>query len=124
FHADGPSSVPTSEVQFVLVGADNENDVKQYLMNYTAYRYPMRWWFPEEMYRNLVPKGDDRGIARSIYHNGRYVAQGIASWRKPEQQAQLWRYVMYRRPEGILNSTDMVLYVRNDLVGAYNQERL
>lgn len=124
FQADGPSSVPTSEVQFVLVGADNEDDVKPYMTNYTAYRYPMRWWFPEEMYRNLIPKGDNGGIARRIYHNGRYVVQGIASLREPQQQAHLWRYVMYRRPEGILNSTDMVLYVRKDLVGAYNQERL
>ncbi len=126
FEGDGPRSVPTSDVQFVLIGADNEDDVQPFLKNYTAFRYPMRWWFPEEMYRNLIPKAEVEaaGPLRGLYLNGKYVLQGFASWRQPQQQAQLWRYVMYRRPDGILNSTDMVLYVRKDLVGVYNQERL
>ncbi len=126
YAAEGPESVPKGDVQFVLVGADKEEKLKPLMRNYTAYRYPMRWWFPEEMYRRLVPKEqvEGKGLLQGVFLNARYVAGGIAALRRPEPQAQLWRYLMYRRPDGTLNSTDMILYVRNDLVGRYNSERL
>lgn len=125
YMAEGPEEVPEGDVRFVLVGVDKEEQIEPYMGNYTAYRYPMRWWFPEEMYRRLVPEEevDDAGRLQAISLNARYVLQGIAAWREPENQAQLWRYVMYRRPDGVLNSTDMIVYVRNDLVGLYNRER-
>lgn len=121
----GPDSVPAGDVQFVVVGAGNEAKVKPYMNNYTTYRYPMRWWFPEEMYRKLVPTAEVQGagLLRGTYVQAKHVLAGIADWRKPERQATLWRYFMYRRPDGILNSTDMVLYVRNDLVGKFNAGR-
>ncbi len=129
FVGEGPKSVPGGDVQFVLADADKEDELRPYMHNFTAYRYPMRWWFPEEMYRNLIPEQERDRVAEAdpvsnVLLNAKYTLQGIASWREPEQQAQLWRYVMYRRPDGILNSSDMVLYVRNDLVGMYNSERL
>jgi uncharacterized protein (TIGR03663 family) len=126
---DGLKSVPAGDVEFVLLGADKEKKAKPYLGNYTPFHYPMRWWFPEEMYRNLIPTADrdrleEAGPLTAVAINMKDVARGIASWRKPGVQAKLWRYFMYRRPDGILNSSDMILYVRNDLVGLYNAERL
>lgn len=125
FMSKGPDTVPTGDVQFAIVGVENDSKVKPYLVNYTAYRYPMRWWFPEEMYRRIVPTGEvqGKGLLTGTVVQTKHVLKGFASWRKPEKQAMLWRYLMYRRPDGILNSTDMVVYVRNDLVGMYNSGR-
>lgn len=126
FMGEGPQSVPSGDVQFVVVGDDKEAKIERYMAGYTAYRYPMRWWFPEEMYRSLVPEAQVEGKAgaQRILTSARYVLGGVASLVEPRQQARLWRYVAYRVPDGVLNSTDMVVYVRNDLVGLWNRERL
>lgn len=126
FMSDGPGAVPTGDVEFVIVGAENESKVEPYLSNYRSYHYPMRWWFPEDMYRRLVPSEEikDKGLLRGTLLQARYVLGGVATLHRPERQAMLWRYLMYRRPDGILNSTDMVVFVRKDLVGKYNNGRV
>ncbi len=125
FRDQGPDAVPTADVQFVLIGVENQEKVKPFMGNYTAYRYPMRWWFPEAMYRQIVPKEqlEGRGPLEAVVVNAKNIVSRLIAFSKPENQAMLWRYVMYRRPDGTLESTDMVVYVRNDLVGLYNSGR-
>lgn len=124
FMADGPRAVPSSDVQFVLIGVENLAAVRPFMENYEEFQYPMRWWFPEETYRTLVPGPGEAGSAsgRAVLQ-AKYLARAVAAWSQPPVQAQMWRYVMYRVPRYKLDSTDMVVFVRRDLVGKYNASR-
>jgi uncharacterized protein (TIGR03663 family) len=125
YMAKGPSAAPAGDVQFALIGAEHDAKVRPYMRNYTAYRYPMRWWFPEQMYRQLTPPEPAQGAGplAGLLAQARHVGGKVAALVRPENQAKVWRYLVYRRPDGTLDSTDMVLYVRNDLVGEFNAAR-
>lgn len=130
FMPDGPTSPPRPNVEFILLGLNSQNKAQKYLGNYVAFQYPMRWWFPEEMYRrlddrpNIGQKIQAKGTLNTFLTEIKYIGKGIAAWGNPHQQAMLWRYLMYRKVDGTIYSFDMVVYVRRDLVGKFNSGRL
>ena len=119
YEPQGPTSAPKN-AQFVIVGVANQNKVEPYMKGYTSFVYPMRWWFPESMYRDLAPETSGKD---SFVHQLGSIANSLWNLREPERQAKLWRYYIYREPDGTLDSFDMVVYVRNDLLPLFNQGR-
>ena len=50
----GTIAGPPDDVPVVLVARDNRSSVEPYLEGYTAQEYVLRWWFPEEIYRDFA----------------------------------------------------------------------
>ena len=119
------------DAAIVMTGSGNSLDAR-YLANYTEQDYVLRWWFPEELYRDLaiapeLPPGrsawtsaaDPHGpaaVVKSIYHS-------ISALFKPTGQQHLYRLVMYRDLEKPLGHTDFKLYIRTDLLQQFNAIR-
>jgi len=68
---------------------------------YVVRRYPLRWWFPEELYRDANYKPRDLGsVAGELF--------------KGENLPKFAKYFFYRDPQFQLGSTDFYLFVKND----------
>ncbi len=102
----------------------------------------MRWWFPEDMYRNFIPATwDELNPAQPTKADGtpnylldasgkqvkgpvRQIEGALDSisytLRTPSEQGKLWNYLIYRQPTMALGSTDMAVFVRKDLYPLYN----
>jgi predicted membrane-bound mannosyltransferase len=105
---------------------------------YEGTKYPMRWWFPEETYKDdannpnqgLIPSRWDKvttdangqqvrgkdaiGQIMGLFDTIRYTLT------TPIEMGRLWKYFMYREPYAPLGSTDMVVWVRNDVAPLYH----
>lgn len=112
---NGPTDIADAPV--VLVGADHQPAVAQYLQNYVEQRYVLRWWFPEDTYRAFLPPGDYQGkpFTYAVWDQAKMAAGSLATLANPDERAKLWRYFVYREPYSSLGSTDFYLYVRKDL---------
>ena len=114
-----------------MTGAGHEVDAR-YLTGYTEQNYVLRWWFPEELYRDLAIAPElppDRSawgttsqphgpvaVVKSIWHS-------VTSLFKPKGQQHLYRLIMYRDLEQPLGHTDFKIYIRNDLLQQFNEIR-
>jgi predicted membrane-bound mannosyltransferase len=123
---------PPDNAPIVLAGAGNRSSVEPYLEGYTAQEYVLRWWFPEEIYRDfaIAPELNPGKSAwkRSEQPHGpadiaASVGASLSHLLTPEGQQGLYRLVMYRDLPTAIGSTGYILYVRNDLVPLYNQIR-
>lgn len=133
--AFGSSIVPEGrDAAVILLGseASNLSENRTTLANYTAIEYPLRWWFPEELYRDFAiapelqpgrsawtseeePNGPIDVIASAIDSSTMiFTAEG---------QQELFRLLVYRDLEDNLGQTSFKLYVRNDLVPLFNEIR-
>ncbi len=105
---------------------------------YEGTKYPMRWWFPEETYKDdvnnlnqgLIPSRWDKvtkdangqdvrtkdviGQMMGLFDTIRYTLT------TPIEQGRLWKYLMYREPYAPLGSTNMSVWVRNDVAPLYH----
>ena len=70
---------------------------------YHEEHYKLRWWFPEDTYKNA-------DFVSSYF--GNLINLGNWSVNSPPG-----KYLLYREPPQPLGSTDFYMYVRNDLVG-------
>jgi hypothetical protein len=118
------------DAAIVLTGGSSADD--RYLTGYTEQDYVLRWWFPEELYRDLAIAPElppDRSawgteanahgpvaVVKSIFHS-------VAELFKPKGQQHLYRLIMYRDLEKPLGHTDFKLYVRTDLLPQFNEIR-
>ncbi|MCX2727462.1 TIGR03663 family protein [Thermomicrobium sp. 4228-Ro] len=103
---------------------------------YTAFDYPMRWWYPEETtYRAFAIAPELKTPSRqnlqtnepppySLLDVLRSVWRSIATAREPEQQAKLFRLVTMRELPSPIGSYRFRVYVRNDLVPAFREARI
>lgn len=88
----------TVDADVVLVAAEHEQEVAPLLQNnYVGERYPLRWWFPEQVYRSLTP------------------ATALSNLTHLDTLQQLARYYLYRGLNEPLGSYDFILYVKKDL---------
>jgi uncharacterized protein (TIGR03663 family) len=90
---------PTDPV--VLIAADQDAQARQFLTNYTGVRYKLRWWFPEELYRQMTWST----IVKTPFD--------------PKLRADLWRWLIYREPALPPGSYDFMFYIRNDLAAGW-----
>jgi uncharacterized protein (TIGR03663 family) len=133
FMPEGPTSDPGPDWPVLLVGAGYRSKVDPILTEYEGIEYVLRWHYPEEeTYRGIAIAPELRpgrsawktpeqphslaDVAASLWHS-------VALQRDPEQQARLWRYLMYREPYAPLGSFNFILYVRKDALRYYNALR-
>src|SRR5215212_187600 len=99
--------------------------------NWTVQRYALRWWFPEEWYKNdLIPnqyETDANGAiitdpatgtqkpAPPLAQVGDALHTVLNTFTVPDNQAKLWNYLMYKEPPKPLGSTDFVVFIRKDV---------
>jgi len=103
---------------------------------YTAYDYPMRWWYPEETtYRAFAIAPELKNPVRQNLQTDelppftlgdvlRSIWRSISSAREPDQQAKLFRLVAFRELPSPIGSYRFRVYVRNDLVPTLRELRL
>jgi predicted membrane-bound mannosyltransferase len=129
----GTLSGPPDGVPVVLAGSQNAGNVEPYLDGYTAQKYVLRWWFPEDpIYRDFaiapeIPAGRSAWKSTSDPHGPRDIAgsvvESLSHLLTPEGQQGLYRLVMYRDLPVRIDGYEYTLYIRNDLVPLYNQIR-
>jgi hypothetical protein len=146
--ADGTSTLVLTEqgmedMKVLVLDASKWYDAtdKKALLEAAGYegtKYPMRWWFPEETYKDdannpnqgFIPSRWDKvtkdasgqdvrskdavGQLMGMFDTIRYTLT------TPIEMGRLWKYFMYREPYAPLGSTDMVVWVRNDVAALYH----
>ncbi|TXG82443.1 MAG: TIGR03663 family protein [Thermomicrobiales bacterium] len=104
----------------------------QFLSNYTATDYVLRWWFPEEIYRGFalapeLPPGRSAWESSDQPHGPFDILSSIFDTVQGEEQIdnqlRLYRLLMYRDLDWQIGSTGFQLYVRNDLIPLFNSIR-
>lgn len=133
--AFGSSTVPEGrDAAVILLGSEASALAgnRATLANYTAIEYPLRWWFPEELYRDFAI-APELQPGRSAWTNEEephgpldIIASAVDSSAMiftAEGQQELFRLLVYRDLEDNLGQTSFKLYVRNDLVPLFNEIR-
>ena len=129
------SSLPAQPPSIILYSLEFLTPQTDTLLRsrYTVIEYPMRWWFPEEQtYRRFAIAPELKNPARQNYQTSqpppysagdvlRSVWSSIASLAKPDEQAKLFRLVMYRELPAPIGSYRFRVYIRNDLVPYFDQ---
>jgi hypothetical protein len=130
FIGGGAPSTSDYDAPVMFLGYNRLTD-EQLNASYVPQRYALRWWFPEEWYKNdFLPNqfqkdangaiiNDAEGkakMASPLAQAGDFLHSTFNAIGKPEDTAQLWKYLMYREPPKPLGSTDFVLFIRKDVV--------
>jgi predicted membrane-bound mannosyltransferase len=128
------STVPVAPV--VLISNENlTSENRALLSGYTGSEYAMRWWFPEEeTYRRFAIAPELNKEWRQNYQTDAMgpfgfkdvaasVWRSIWSMRETEQQMQKFRMIAFRDLPAPIGSYNFHVFVRNDLMPAYNDIR-
>ena len=127
----GSLSQDPGNAPVLLLGSD-ANASSQFLSNYTATDYVLRWWFPEETYRGFaiapeIPVGRSAWDSADQPHGPLDILRSIFDTLDGEQhidnQLRLYRLLMYRDLDWEIGQTRFRLYIRNDLLPLYNSIR-
>lgn len=115
---------PEADVSVMFLDYSTSNNHPELLKDYTVQRYAMRWWFPEEWYKNDLmsglPAGQDYKSAPVSTSAGVLTIKLGDTFTKPDNQATLWNYLMFREPAKPLGSQDMNVYLRKDIAQMYH----
>lgn len=116
----------------VLVLGSNSDISSQYLSNYTATNYVLRWWFPEETYRGFAI-APEIPVSRSAWTSAEQahgpfdilssIFDTVDGETKVNNQLRLYRLLMYRDLDWEIGQTPFRLYIRNDLIPLFNSIR-
>ncbi len=112
-----PDPAAGAPVMLMEYGSKNNNTALD--KDYVKQRYAMRWWFPEEWYKNdlvsSLPPGQDYKSAPFLSSLGAVLKTGVSTVTDPSNQATLWKYLLFRETPHPLGSEDMLLYLRKDI---------
>ncbi len=121
------ASVP-SDAPIVLVGGESSGAASA-LEGYTAQEYVLRWWFPEETYRDFAIAPELRP-GRSAWQFAdqphgpvailRSIGETLSHQLTPDGQLRLYRLLMYRDLDWKIGQTNFTVYIRNDLLPYFN----
>jgi hypothetical protein len=130
FNSGGPTTVPAEDVAVIVVDSkfydQQQAQTAPWLSNYVGTKYTMRWWFPEETYRQFVPDRWDKVAedgTRTKEPTGQlsgFFSTIFYTMSTPAEQGKLWNFLIWREPYASLGSTDMAVFVRKDLFNRYN----
>jgi len=115
----GGAPTPAEDVPVMFVGYQHLNN-EAMLQEYVAQRYALRWWFPEEWYKNEFLPGMNTKTTPFGEQVGGALRTTWATISEPSLQGTLWKYLMFREPPKPLGSEDMILFVRKDAVQQYH----
>jgi predicted membrane-bound mannosyltransferase len=116
----GDGAPPTGQdvpVMF-LEYAKHQNDAA--LSDYVVQRYAMRWWFPEELYKNDFMPGLDPKTSPVTSQIGAAVNTSVSSVTDPGRLSNLWSYLVFRKLPKPLGSEDMDLILRKDIAQTWH----
>ncbi len=100
-----PPSVVISRTESDVDGQKVVQQVEQTLGgNYIKEKFKLRWWFPEELYKNLDAQNPSFQLSQMVSN-----LTNAASW------PNIGNYFFFRKTPNPLGSTDFYLYVRADL---------
>jgi hypothetical protein len=128
FKGTSTSSVP-DDVPIVIVSTEFERGFREALSGYTAQEYVLRWWFPEETYRDFaiapeLPPGRSAWKSSDDPHGPLDVLASIGdtldNQLTPEGQLRLYRLLMYRDLDWANGQYNFKVYIRNDLLPFFN----
>jgi hypothetical protein len=115
---------PGADVPILVYGYDTKNGNEELPKNYVSQRYAMRWWFPEDWYKKELMSGLTEVDA---YKNAPLASTAATlaiklgdTFTKPDNQATLWKYLLFRDTPQPLGSYDMLVYVRKDVAPFYH----
>ena len=120
---------PPSDVPIVLVSDQYDAGFSSKLTGYTAQEYVLRWWFPEEEYRDFaiapeIPLGrsawDDPSEPHGPLAIARSIIDSVNGNLNPTGLSNIYRLIIYRDLERKLGQYNFKLYVRNDLIPMLN----
>jgi hypothetical protein len=130
-------ATPGADVPVLLLEYAKHNNKENLTADYQAIRYPMRWWFPEEWYKEeFVPNRwarDANGNTMTDPTTNKRVESPIleqvggalgtirATVMEPQLQSTLWKYLTFREPPKPLGSEDMLLFVRKDIAQTWHR---
>ena len=139
FIGDGEAT-PGEDVPVLLLEWAQHNNKPNLTDKYVGIQYPMRWWFPEEWYKeefipNRFLKGADGSVITDpeskrqdkrkesplLEQAGGALNTIRATVTEPQLQATLWKYLIFRETPKPLGSQDMILYVRKDVAPLWNR---
>ncbi|HUP27668.1 MAG TPA: glycosyltransferase family 39 protein [Chloroflexia bacterium] len=111
---------PAADERILLLEYAKHNSDTNLMNNYVAQRYAMRWWFPEEWYKNDFIQNLNTKTTPFNEQIGAALNTTFGTLTHPEMQGTLWKYLMFREPPKPLGSEDMILFVRKDIVQQFN----
>lgn len=111
---------PSADQRVLLLEYAQHTSDENLKQNYVAQRYAMRWWFPEEWYKNEFLPGMDPKTTPFGQQIGGALNTTWSTISKPDLQGTLWKYLMFRDPPKPLGSEDMILFVRKDAVQQFH----
>ncbi len=86
------------EAAFVIVTASEVDNAREHLSNYVPFRYKLRWWFPEDLYRELRPT---------------FILDFITN---DTTRSNFTAWLVSRKMPKPIGSQDFYFFVRGDLV--------
>ena len=125
-------SGPPDDVPILIISTQYEANFDDYLSGYSSTEYVLRWWFPEDIYRDFaiapeIPPGRSAWKSKDDPHGIIDIAGSIADTIEndlsPEGQARLYRLLLYRDLEQPLGQYNFKVYIRNDLIPVLNAIR-
>jgi hypothetical protein len=142
FQSGGPTSKPGQNIKVMVLDSAWADRHPEWENEWEVTKYPMRWWFPEETYKD-DPNNANQGFVPSRLDkkdaNGNYVLDSEQRHIKeplsqilgahdtirytivtPAETGKLWKYLIYREPYAALGSTDMSVWVRKDVAALYH----
>jgi hypothetical protein len=130
-------ATPGADVPVLLLEYAKHNSKENLTRDYQVIRYPMRWWFPEEWYKeqfipnrwardaqgNTVtdPTTGKRKESPALEQLGGALGTIRATLTEPPLQATLWKYLTFRETPMALGSEDMLLFVRKDVAQTWHR---
>jgi predicted membrane-bound mannosyltransferase len=119
-------------VILIMTSRSTQPQNAQVLSNYSGADYPFRWHFPEELYRNfaIAPELEPWRSAWQDEENPhgfldvvKSIFESAAVAFTADGQQELFRMVVYRDLDDVIDSVEFQVFVRNDALPAFNQIR-
>jgi predicted membrane-bound mannosyltransferase len=123
----GLTSAPDAPV--LIISNERLASFEPYLSGYTGYDYVLRWWFPENEYRDFaiapeLPVGRSAWTSASEPHGPldvfKSIWDSVSGYNTPMSQQDLFRLLEYRDLNTPNGQYGFKVFIRNDLLPTFN----
>jgi hypothetical protein len=116
--AEANPDVATTPILLLEYGV--HKDKPKLLEDYIPQRYAMRWWFPQDWYMQRFLPGQDYRTSPASSQIGGAINTIWSSITTPQNQAEVWKYLVFREPPQELGSEDLILFLRKDIAQQFH----